>query len=205
MSTDHDIEALLATMRRQGQAEKDEILAEAQAEAQQVYARAESEIHALTAESLRQSEIQIGCESDRILGRAQMENRSEVFATKNRLLRRAFEQARQEICVLPNAGQYKSLLEILIEQAITSVGQDGCITVAEQDLDLCEAIIAEKKFACTVGTLTGRPGAVIATSKDGRRRVNNSLETRLARVEQLMKQDIAQMLFASQAVRDDVE
>lgn len=205
MSTDHDIEALLAMMRQQAEVEKDDILAQAQAEAEQVDARAESEIQAFTAASLRQSEIQLGHESDRILGQMQMENRSEVSAAKNRLLKQAFEQARPEVCASHNSTQYRSLLEILIEQAIAFVGQGGHVTVAEQDLGLCEAIIAEKKFGCSVGTRTGHPGTVIATSKDGRRRVDNSLETRLARVEQLMKQDIAQMLFGSQTSRDNDE
>ena len=202
MSAEQDKDALLAMMRQQGEAEKAEILAQAQADVEQVYAQAEDEIQALTAQSRHQSEIQIAQESERVLGRVQMENRSELSAARNRLLEQAFERAGQEIGKSHDSAAYRSVLKTLIEEAIASVGPDGCITVANQDMELCETIMAEKQCECSVQTQGDQPGTVIATSQNGRRRVNNSTEIRLTRVEQLMKQDIARILFGSGSLRD---
>ena len=205
MPADQDTDALVAMMQQQGEAEKAEILAQAQADVEQVYAQAENEIQSLAAQSQRQSEIQIAQESERVLGRAQMESRSELSAARNRLIKQAFERGGQEIAKSYNSAEHKSVLKTLIEEAIAAVGPGGCITVFDQDMELCDTIIAEKQCECSVQAQGNQPGTVIATSQNGRRRVNNSIEARLTRVEQLMKQDIARILFESGALRDQGE
>ena len=205
MCADEDSDALLKAVHRQAEAEKAEILSQGRAEAQEICARAEAEIKKLEAEALRQADRELVAGKDRLLGQARMDKRNSLHCAKGKVLRDVFQQAGRDILTLRDGDGYRGILLALIGEAVGALGPGACVVVAKSDKGFCEGIAEELGGDCTIKASADDPGTVIATSADGRRRTDNSLYSRLARVEALSKHDVAAVLFGREVAGGGTE
>jgi vacuolar-type H+-ATPase subunit E/Vma4 len=168
-------DGLFSAIGRQAEQERAAVMAEAEARAREISARADAEAEREKAEAFRRLEREMIGEGQRLLGEARMEARNERLEMKRRLITRAFEAARTELGRLAATPGYRDGLAALAAQAAEAAGEGGSVQTVEAE------------------------GSVVAVSKDGRRRVDNGLLSRLARAETRVESEVARILFGGPA------
>lgn len=190
-----NVDALLSAMRAEAETEREAILSEARAKAHDIAQRADTEIEKLKAEALQRLDIQMRQESDRVLGKARMYKRGKLLSAKRELIKEAFDRAGDELARLCKTSEYRNVVERLIREAVGALGSEVEIEVAAQDTDMCDELAAEMGINRAARAAGDGPGTVAATTVHGRRRVDNSLPTRLAKAESVAVQEVARLLF----------
>jgi vacuolar-type H+-ATPase subunit E/Vma4 len=117
---------------------------------------------------LKRLEQELTTERERLLGEARMEARNERLTMKRRLLADAFGRARAELAPSAIGG---GVLAALAAEALAAAGEGGTIQTDDAK------------------------ASVVARSRDGRTRVDNSPLTRLARAEAVEEAEVARLLF----------
>ena len=195
MGHNDNYDKLLQAVSQQAALDREKVLSEAQEKVRQIEAQTQAEIEQIQGRIEAESQREIRLEKDRALGRSRMAFRLARQSVRVRLLKQAFDQARAEMDRLPQSPQYGDILGALIAEALTTVGPESLIKVAACDEKLCRAWIGRHKLSCTIQTIQAEPGTVLAFAANGDRQVDNSLSTRLSRVESLCQQDVAAVLF----------
>jgi vacuolar-type H+-ATPase subunit E/Vma4 len=168
MDQDRSSNGLLAAIKEQGERERNAVLAEAEAKAREISSRGEAEAARLRCEAMSRLERELAAEGERLLGEARREARNERLAVKRRILAEAVARARMQ---LSRAATGSGALAALAAEALAAAGEGA-----------------------TVETDAAK-GTVIARSRDGRTRVDNSLATRLERAAAVEEVELARLLF----------
>jgi len=162
--------ALLGAEERAAE-ERARLIAEAEARAREISAAAEAECERMKTEAMLGLERELAAEQQRLLGEARMRVRAEGLASRRKLLVEAFQRAEKEITLLKAGPGIAAAVAALAEEARAAVGEPCTIDVSAED------------------------GRITATSADGRRRVENSLEGRLRRAQVAAEHLVAEHLF----------
>jgi vacuolar-type H+-ATPase subunit E/Vma4 len=171
MDEGRNSDGLFTAIGQQAERERNAVLAEAEARARDILARADAKAGRMRAEALKRLERELAVERERLLGEARMEIRNERLAVKRRLLAEAFGRARAELTPAAVRG---GVLKALAAEALAAAGEGG--TVQTDDTH----------------------ASVLARSRDGRTRVDNSPLMRLARAEAVEEVEVARLLFGAQ-------
>lgn len=186
---------LLQAIRAEAALERDAILAKAQLQIDEIEAQTRDEteqIHAQIEAKVRQS---LQLERDRLAGQSQAACRLTLQASRMRWIEKAFDEARQTILAMSESPQYPGILGALIVEALDVVGHDGQVSVAASEVKSCRTWLGRQGVSCDLQGIESGPGTVLAATTDGTRRVDNSLMTRLSRVESLCRHQVAAILF----------
>lgn len=160
-------EALLTSIRQAAQAERDKIEADTQAEIAKIESQADAEVAAIEANARERATHTADFETDRAVAQTEAQTRRALAQKKRQLLDEAFALAQAE---LESRGQEDATLkQKLLDQALVALGSEA----------------------------QGSADTATAHSANGRRRIDNSLLTRLERVQSLHSQDIAGLLFGA--------
>ncbi len=166
-----NVEQLLSAVKAKAGNERADILSDAEANKRKIIAEADAEIEKMQSEADRQMEKEIRVESDRILGSARAERRNRLLRVKREIVDDAFSRAREKLTELCKSKEYPKISKALVREAVDAVGGDGKVE-------------------------TGKSlGTIIVSTKNGHRRVDNSLMTRLTRVETTGIDRVARRIF----------
>ncbi len=195
MEPDSNAGGLFTAIEGTAEQERAAILSEAEAKAREIHARGEAEAEKRKAEALRLLEKQLLGEEQRMLGEARMQARNERLLVKRRCIAEAFRRAREEVLRLCGSDAYPAALELLVEEAAAAAGEADALEVRAADADACRAKLAAMGIRCPVRVIDAQPGTVVALSRGGRTRVDDSLLSRLARAESREESAVARLLF----------
>jgi len=199
MGHDENYDKLLQAVSQQAALDRDKVLAEAKESVRQLKAQTQVEIEQIQNKIQAEAQREIRLEEDRVLGRSQMACRLARQGVRVRLLKQAFALAQKEVAAFPSSPQYRDILGALMAEALAVVGPDSLVKVAVSDEKLCREWIRQQKLTCTMQAIEAESGTVLAFAAHGDQQVDNSLATRLARVESLCQQDVAVILFQDDA------
>jgi len=189
------VDALMAAMAAQAQAEKETILSDAQAKANEISSRADAEIESLKEAAQRDCDSEIRSETERLLSDARAYRLDQIRSVRHALVHEAFQSAREELLKLCQTEAYGEILAKLVREAVDAVGVDVQFSVAEPDVDACAKAAAELGIEQPPQPAGDQPGVLVATSPDGRRQVDNSLVMRLDNLEVTATHEVAAVLF----------
>ena len=167
--------ALIGAIEERADEERARITADAETRAKDILAAADAECGRIRAEAMVGLERELAAEQQRLLGEARMRARAESLASRRALLAEAFQRAGEEIARLKSSPAAAAALAALAEEARAAVGDPCTLDVSAED------------------------GRVTATSADGRRRVENSLDGRLRRAQAAAEHLVARHLFGGTA------
>lgn len=166
-----NVEQLLSVVKAKAENERSNILSDAEAGRRKIIAETDAEIEKMKSEAGRQTEKEIRVESDRILGSVRAERRNRLLRVKREIIDDAFKRARDKLTELIESDEYPKISKALVREAVDAVGGDGRVEAGRGQ------------------------GAIIVSTKNGRRRVDNGLMTRLARVETISIDHVAHRIF----------
>lgn len=196
---EEQVQALLADIVAQAEADRARILEDRRARLKAIDERIEKETRGLEAEASRRLEQSLRVEQDRIEGRMLQERRNGLLAVRREWLERAFTGAEGRIAELCSGQSYPRALRSLIVQALEAIGEAGELAVARRDVELAGTLVRELTPGCAVRGEGGEAGTVRVSSPDGLRRVDNSLASRLRRARLAMEPQISRLLFGEEA------
>ena len=193
----------------------DEILADARKKAGRTVRRAEQESKDIVqkaqseAEDVRKSAIDAACQrAERqktiVLATVDIEAQRIEIDARESVIRDAFDAAEKRLAER-QGFDYAGVLANLVAAAAEAIGGDRfVVTVAERDRKSVELAALQQTVSRKMGravTLdsssdpTAISGGVIVYSAEGRRMVDNSFESRMARTYDHLRRQVAQFLF----------
>lgn len=181
-------------MRRQAEEERARILREADEKAQTILQDAEEKVQALREEAESELRRQTRSDHESVVGKARMEGRHRLLAARWQMIRDAFDRAEERLNELAAGEDYPEILEGLMREAIAGSEAVARVEVAEQDVELCRSILSEVGSDAEAAPRGEQAGTVIAVSPGGRRRVDNSLMTRLRSARRRLAPRVAEVL-----------
>jgi V-type H+-transporting ATPase subunit E len=188
------------------------ILRDAQEEAQQVQAEALAKVDEIRQRASQQAET----ERNAILERAEQEAerlRSQVAATaqlkartlqleqREKLLDKVFAEARQRLGSVKKRADYEQVTVQLLREALAQLKGGQAQVRADEatrkhlKAKTLEQVAKEMRTEITVGDPLEEGTGLIIESSDGRVQYDNTLETRLARMQSVLRSAVYQVLM----------
>lgn len=194
MGPDAEAAPLVAEIDREAEAQGQGILGEAREKAAAMAAAAEARIQGAREEAARAAQKLARVDKDRLLGQARLEAQAEKQQGLRRVYQRVFQAARERLASLAGSPRYPDAMHALIREALDTVPRASLLSVAQADVELCRDIVRRLGRDCMTTGKDLPPGSVIAETADGKVRVDNSLEVRLATAEAVLETPIARCL-----------
>ena len=190
-----------AVLKKVGQ-EAERIVEEAEAKALQEMRKAEKQLETRREEEKRRALEKAERDANRVMAEAAIQSRQEIGKTKARIIDRIVSEVKTK---LSNQSVDKDLLRKLVIEAIDSIGTTKVkVYVSPQDETvLNEVLKSDQEIAKKVTKVQNIEGisGVIVESDDGKLRVDNTFETRLAMLLPQVLPEINKKLFDSSQVR----
>jgi vacuolar-type H+-ATPase subunit E/Vma4 len=199
-----DVTQLLAAITEMADAQKADVLAGAEQEIAQIGERTDAQIEQFRGRMLARLQEQLRTEAACVVGRAELEIRDKLIQEKNEALDEVFELAGKRIAVIADAGTSSEILKRLIREAIGRIdSQDVRLLISRIDLPLWESVKGEFPASISVRLCDGPKGTVIVETSDGSQSLDNSIESRLEMAREMMRRELAELLFAAEAPGDE--
>jgi len=196
MNMQEDVRQLLAVIGEAAEAEKADVRAKAEQEIAEIGARTEAQIEQLRDEALARLEDELRAESESVVGRAQLEMRDTLIHEKNEALSEVFELARKQIAVMDDFATNKEIFKRLIREAIVGMNSEAVrLRISESDQALWESLKGDFPASISVELCDEPKGTVIVETNDGSQSIDNSIETRLETAREVMRRELAELLF----------
>ncbi len=191
-----DYENLMKSM----DAGAEEKMAELRQKAQKTCAEIKSMAHAKAIEIKRlhmdSAMKTVMLERNRNLYTANTEARKQIGSLKHELYNEAFALARERLASVRESGNYESIFRSMTEEAVRSLGEGEVVLhVDKRDIDLCRKVAGGLGIRCDIRANNDCTGGLIATSKDGKVVVYNTIESRLETARRRLRLDIFNTLY----------
>lgn len=193
------------------QALQQAIMEDARAEAQQIVENAQVQAQAL----FHEAEAQVKSEGDAILERANKEVemlRSQSAASarieaqklklqrREELLRRVFASVRERLANAPQWPDYDQIVRYLVQDAVEHMDTDNALVRSDPQTrkvltnEVLADLASELGIYLRAGDPLKRGTGVMVETPDGHRRYDNTLETRLARLQNNLRNTVYHIL-----------
>ncbi len=201
MSEQNDIQALKRAIIGDAREEADQMLADAQAKAEDIRAQAQAQANARRDEILQRARQEAEALHSHAAAAAQLEAQTLRLKRREQLLERVFAEARRQLASAPQWPDYEQIARRLVHEAVERLGADEVLVRADEGTQrvLGDKMLADLRKELGVDLRIGAPltrgtGLVLETP-DGHRRYDNTLETRLARMQDGLRAPVYHILM----------
>jgi len=183
------VQALRQAIMQDAREEVEGMLADARNRAESIRAQAEAEADAKRDALLQRARRGAEVLHDQVIAKAQMEAQTLRLKRREQLLERPLAEARRQLASAPQWPDYEQIVRRLVRDAAVHLNTDDAVIRADVETReaLTDEVLAEMSKDLGVHLQIGDPlttgiGIVLETP-DGHRRYDNTLETRLARMQ----------------------
>ena len=191
-------EALLEEARE----EAAQIIERAEKDAAAVMEKAEQEAREIVENAVAHEEVLGSREARRRVAAAELETARLISGAWEEMIGQSLSRLGEMLRKIPNGPDYSTVLENLVSEAATGLGQaDIIVQVRFADRyiindDWCRSVGGKLKITIRVATEPAQiDGGVIVSAQDGRLRFDQSFETLVIRHEETLRSIIAQHLW----------
>ncbi len=182
------------------QQEAQVILDEAKAKADSIRKQAQSDADIENNRIRQEAQQTAARRMDQAIAKAQLEAQMLKLQRREQLLTRTFDRVREQLATIPQRPDYALIVRRLISEAATYLGDDAFVIHADavtnevmddaslEDLGQTLNVHLERGAQLETGT-----GIVLSTS-NGHRRYDNTLETRLTRIQDDVRTTVFHLL-----------
>jgi vacuolar-type H+-ATPase subunit E/Vma4 len=200
-SVDENIEALSHAMLSDAKAEAEQILAESRTKADAIRQKAEDEAAAERAQILERA----NSEADRLRGQmiatTQMKTRTMELDHREKLLEKVFVAANQQLADVQKRSDYNAIARRLVREALSQLKPSSAKIRADKitQSSLTKQVMDELSKEFNSSLVFGEPleqgiGVIIETD-DGHLQYDNTLETRLSRLQNGLRPPVYRILI----------
>lgn len=201
VSIDENIKVLSRAVLSDVQGDAEQVLAEARTKAEQIRERAREQAEAERAKILDQATV----EADRVRGQVvatnQLKARTMQLEQREKLLEEVFDSAKKRLSSIQRGSDYEKVAHRLLREAIQQLG-GGTIVVRSDEETLkslttgaLENLSNETGMQIRLGDPLEKVHGVVAETEDKRRQYDNTLETRLRRMQNTLRSSVYRILM----------
>jgi len=199
------IRALQQAIMEEAVSEAEQILADAHAQAETIRAEAEAQANAEREARLQRARQTAESLRGQAAAAAQIEAQTLRLKRREQLLARVFDEARHQLAAAPQWPDYPEIARRLAREAIETLHADEVIVHTDPatgrilDTRALGELAQELGVRLSMGEPLSDGTGVIVETADGHRRYDNTLETRLARMQDSLRAPVYRIL-AGEAV-----
>jgi vacuolar-type H+-ATPase subunit E/Vma4 len=204
-SEDENLQQLSRAILAEAQMETARLESEAQSSAATIQERAQAEAERERLSILARARL----EAERLRGQAvataQLSTRTKELARREILLRQVFAAARQQLDSIPRRKDYEKIVVELVREAVRQLKVDRAevLTDGETRRILTTALLKnlsdELGIQLSLGAPLDKGTGVLVRTQDGHLQYDNTLETRLARLQGAVRADVFRVLMGEKA------
>lgn len=200
-ATDENIEPLSRAILKEAEVDAQQMREEAKAKADAIRQRAQEEAENARREILDRAQEEADRVRSQTLSGAQLKARTMQLEQREKLLDRVFQTAREKLGDVQNSKDYDKLATMLLREALTQLR----VNKAEIHADKATRALLEKKaikdlsnelngeFSVADDLEEGR--GVVVDAAEGRLHYDNTLETRLERLQSSLRSSVYKLLM----------
>jgi vacuolar-type H+-ATPase subunit E/Vma4 len=200
-TVEESIKALARAVQDEARAEADQVLADAKAKAEAIGQHAQEQAAAERTEILEHASADAARIRSQAIATAQLKARTLQLERREKLLDSVFEAARQQLPTVQQWTDYGQIARRLLREALILLGADAARVRADERTRalLTDPVLAEiaKELGVQVqvGARLEQGTGVIVETSDGHRQVDNTLETRLSRLQDVLRSPVYHLLM----------
>lgn len=202
MSPEPDnIQTLEGAIMEEAREETRRILADAQTQVQSVHQQAQAEADAERDAILRRAQEEARVLREHTVAAAQLEAQALKLKRREQLLKRVFTDAHQQLASVSQWPDYEQIVRRLIREAAAKLYADETLVRADESTRrvLSDQVLADLEQGLGTRMHIGEPLAhftgVVLETLDGHRRLDNTLETRLDRMQETLRTAVYRILM----------
>lgn len=199
-ATDENIEPLSRAILKEAEVDAQQMRDEAKAKADAIRQRAQAEAENARREILDRAQQEADRVRSQTVSSAQLKARTMQLEQREKLLDRVFRAAREKLVDIQKSKDYDQLAAMLLREALTQLR----VNKAEVRADSATRALLEKTLKdlsselngqFTVGDNLEEGTGVIVDAGDGRLHYDNTLETRLERLQSSLRASVHKILM----------
>jgi vacuolar-type H+-ATPase subunit E/Vma4 len=149
---------------------------------------------------LKKMEDAIKSECTGIVYSASLKAKNELIKAQEETVNEAFRLAEQRLSDLHSNEEYPKVFELLLEECLEVFNGEVVLRVRPDDKALVDRLMADRQVPYSISeTPLEASGGLVASSPDGEVVVHNSFESRLSKAKEILRLDISNALFSSEA------
>lgn len=201
VSIDENIKVLSRAVLSDVQGDAEQILAEAKTKAEEIRQRAQEQAEAERARILEQATV----EADRVRGQViatnQMKARTLLLEQREKLLEEVFNNAKERLPSILRGSGYEKTAQRLLKEALRQLGVGSAVIRADEETmkslttSALETLSKETQMQLKLGEPLQRGFGVVVETEDGHRQYDNTLDTRLRRMQDTLRASVYRILM----------
>ncbi len=199
--TEGSMDTLSRAVLAEARAEADKVLADARAKADGTRQRAQAEADAQRREILERAQQEVERIRRQAVATAQIKARTQQLEHREKLLDRVFDAVQERLPTVQQWNDYDEIACQLLREALSRLGGSSATIRADATTQrvltgqLLDKISKETKQELRFGEPLKQGTGVIVETEDGRRRYDNTLETRLSRMQDSLRNPVYHVLM----------
>lgn len=197
---DESIEMLSHAVMREAQNEAEAVLSRAKEDARKIMEEAQDQADAERKAILKRASQDEERTRRQMIASAQIKARTLQLKKREELLDKVFGEAHQQLSGLQQWSDYDRIVIGLLREALMSLQTDSALIQADKETlqyltdGVLEKVSKELNVRLQIkGSLSQGTGVIVETD-DGRRRFDNTLETRLDRMKDALRAPVYRIL-----------
>jgi len=201
VSEQSDIQALERAIKADAREEAEHILDTAQARIDDIRQRAEKQAEAKCEVILQRARQEAEVLRSQAAAAAQLDAQRLRLERRERLLEHVFAEARRQLASVLKWPDYEQIARQLVREGVERLGADAVLVRADDETRqvLNDNVLADLEEELGVGLQAGEPLAhgvgVVLETPDGHRRYDNTLQTRLTRMQDRLRASVYRILM----------
>lgn len=189
-------EILIKSMEESAEKRIDEITKKAHLEANEIRSAAEEKAESIKIAYLTATQKSVQTERNKLIYKAKAESKMRVLKEKEEVIQRAFAEAKKRLEGFRNDINYKANFKKMVQEAVLALEAENVVFhIDKRDENVCKHVLNELNGnAEFVNDLTSLGGLEVST-EDGKIVVFNTIESRLANAEELLRRQIFATLY----------
>jgi vacuolar-type H+-ATPase subunit E/Vma4 len=200
-SEEESLQALSRAVMTEARSAADQTLTEARQKAEAIRSESESKAAAARAGILENANKEAARIRSQAVASAHLKARTLQLERRETLLNQVFTRVMQDLPTVQQNGDFKSITAALLKEALGQLGSDSAIVQADPhsseliSRELLEPLSKELNLKLQMGEPLKEGTGVIVQTLDGHRRFDNTLETRLGRLQDSLRSPVYQVLM----------
>lgn len=200
-TTDENIKVLSTAVFEDAREDAEKARADAKAKVEEIQKSAREEADAARKKILDQATAQADRIRSQAVATTQLKARTMQLEQREKLLEDVFQAAREKIASVQKGSGYEKSLELLLREAVSQLGAESARVRADKATQklltsgMLDKVSKDLKVQLQAGDALDKGTGVVVETDDGRRQYDNTLETRLKRMQDSLRSQVYHILM----------
>jgi V/A-type H+-transporting ATPase subunit E len=201
VSIDENLKVLSRAVLNDVQDEADQILDQAKTKAEGIRQRAKEQAEAERTKILDHASVEAERVRSQAVATSQLKARTMLLEQREKLLDEVFETAKQRLSSVLRGSDYQETAQRLVKEAVHQLKAESAMVRADEETmkalstSVIEKLSKETQIKIKLGDSLEKGLGVIAETEDGHRQYDNTLETRLKRMQDTLRSSVHRILM----------